>query len=361
MKRSNYFKTALMGASVGATVIALSLGTASAGEFDGVTLVVGTWGGSWAQVQKDYIVPQLAAKGLKIEFQTASPNDNIAKLVAAKGRGDVPIDVMEVGAPLMPLIDEGKFAAKIDLGLVPNKAYMPASLYNDRQVVTLTAQYGIAYEKQKFADMGIPPPQTLQDLAHPKLKRKVGFPDIASGPVGWTTVAMLAQSAGGDLKNITPGLDLLNKIDAFAFFKRLSASVTFMESGDIYAALVHAGWGVRMKKAGLNVGMVYPKLDDDHTGAVAYTMMIVVTGTKVAKAATAFLNEYISEEFQFQLAKQTGVVPVNKNAIARMQDVPLLQEMMVLDRAEMDRMVNYDFSQVDISGWMNEWQRSIKQ
>ena len=360
MKRLKYLKSAILGASAGATVIALSLGTAVAGEFDGVTLVVGTWGGSWAQVQKDYIVPQLAAKGMKIEFQTASPNDNIAKLVAAKGRGDAPIDVMEVGAPLMPLIEEGKFAAKIDLGLVPNKAHMPASLYNDRQFVTLTAQYGIVYEKQKFADMGIPPPRTLQDLTHPKLKRKVAFPDIASGPVGWTTVAMLAQSAGGNLKNITPGLELLNKIDAFAFFKRLGASVTHMESGDIYAALVHAGWGVRMKKAGLNVGMVYPKLDDDHTGAVAYTMMIVVTGTKVAKAATAFLNEYISEEFQFQLAKQTGVVPVNKNAIARMREVPLLQEMMVLDRAEMDRMVAYDFSQVDISGWMNEWQRSIK-
>ena len=360
MKRSNCLKTALMGASVGATVIALSLGTAVAGEFDGVTLRVGTWGGSWKQVQVDYIVPQLAAKGMKIEFVTAGPNDNIAKLVAAKGRGDVPIDVMEVGAPLIPLIEEGKFAAKIDHSLVPNKADMPASLYNDRQFVTLTAQYGIAYEKQKFADLGIPPPQTLQDLTHPKLKRKVGFPDIASGPVGWTTVAMLAQSAGGGLENITPGLDLLNKIDAFAFFKRLSASVTHMETGDIYAALVHAGWGVRMKKAGLNVGMVYPKLDDDHTGAVAYTMMIVVTGTKVAKAATAFLNEYISEEFQFQLAKQTGVVPVNKHAIARMQDVPLLQEMMVLDRAKMDRMVNYDFSQVDISGWMDEWQRSIK-
>ena len=53
-------------------------------------------------------------------------------------------------------------------------------------------------------------------------------------------------------------------------------------------------------------------------------------------------------------------MPVNKNAIARMREVPLLQEMMVLDRAEMDRMVAYDFSEVDISGWMNEWQRSIK-
>ena len=128
MKALNYVKAAALFASVGATVIALSLGTASAGEFDGVTLRVGTWGGSWRKVQEDYIVPQLAAKGMKIEFQTSSPHDNLAKLVAARGR-DVPIDVMEVGEALMPLIDEGKYATKIDLGLVSNKAHMPRASF----------------------------------------------------------------------------------------------------------------------------------------------------------------------------------------------------------------------------------------
>ena len=357
MKRSNYLKSALMGASVGATVIALSLGTASAGEFDGVTLVVGTWGGSWAQVQKDYIVPQLAAKGMKIEFVTASPHDNLAKLVAARGR-DVPIDVMEVGEALMPLIDEGKFASKIDLGLVSNKANMPASLFDENQFITLTSQSGVCYEKQKFADNGIPVPKTFQDLTHPKLKRKVSIPDITGG-AGLNSVAMLAYAAGGDTKNITPGLELIKKIDPFAFWKRGSANVTHMETGDIYAAIVHAGWCVRMKKAGLNVAMAHPKINADHTGAASLTLMIVVSGTKVAKAATAYLNEYIGEEYQFQLAKQTGIVPVNKYAIARMQKEPLLKEMMILDRAEMDRMLTFDFSQIDVSAWTDEWSRVI--
>ena len=57
MKAMNYVKAALLGASASVTVIALSLGTASAGEFDGVTLRVGTWGGSWRKVQEAYIVP----------------------------------------------------------------------------------------------------------------------------------------------------------------------------------------------------------------------------------------------------------------------------------------------------------------
>ena len=357
MKAMNYVKAALLGASASVTVIVLSLGTASAGEFDGVTLRVGTWGGSWRKVQEDYIVPQLAAKGLTIEFVTSSPHDNLAKLVAARGK-DVPIDMMEVGEPLMPLVNEGKYAAKIDLGLVPNKANMPASLYNDKQFVTLTSQYGICYEKQKFADNGIPVPMTYQDLTHPKLKRRVLISDITAGP-GLSTVAMLAYAAGGDVKNVKPGIELIKQIDPFTFYKRGSANVTHMETGDTYASIVHAGWCVRMKKAGLNVAMSHPKINKDHTGAASYTLMIIVNGTKVAKAATAYLNEYIGEEYQFQLAKKTGVVPVNKHAIARMQDVPILQEMMVLDRAKMDRMLTFDFSEIDVSAWTDSWSRII--
>tara|TARA_A100001037_G_C15152603_1_gene640499 strand:+ start:7632 stop:8009 length:378 start_codon:yes stop_codon:yes gene_type:complete len=125
MKTMRYVKAALLSASAGAAAIVLTLGTTSAGEFDGVTLRVGTWDGSGRKVQEDYIVPQLAAKGMKIEFVTASPYDNQAKLVAARGR-DAPIDVMEAGEPLMPSIKEGNYAAKIDLGLVPNKANMPS-------------------------------------------------------------------------------------------------------------------------------------------------------------------------------------------------------------------------------------------
>ena len=212
---------------------------------------------------------------------------------------------------------------------------MPASLYNEKQFVTLTSQYGICYEKQKFADNGIPVPTAFQDLTHPKLKRRVLISDI------------------------TAGIELIKKVDPFTFYKRGSANVTHMEMGDTYASIAHAGWCVRMKKAGLNVTMSHPKINKDHTGAASYTLMIIVNGTKVAKAATAYLNEYIGEEYQFQSAKKTGVVPVNKHAIARMQDVPILQEMMILERAKMDRMLTFDFSNIDVSSWTDSWSRII--
>tara|TARA_B100000029_G_scaffold397955_1_gene396350 strand:- start:357 stop:485 length:129 start_codon:yes stop_codon:yes gene_type:complete len=42
MKTMRYVKAALLSASAGAAAIVLTLGTTSAGEFDGVTLRVGT-------------------------------------------------------------------------------------------------------------------------------------------------------------------------------------------------------------------------------------------------------------------------------------------------------------------------------
>ncbi len=164
---------------------------------------------------------------------------------------------------------------------------------------------------------------------------------------------------GGDLKNFMPGLELIKQIDPFTYWKRGSANVTHMETGDIYAAIVHAGWCVRMNKAGLNVTMAHPKINKDHTGTASFTLMIVINGTKVAKAATAFLNEYIGEEYQFQLAKKTGVVPVNKNAINRMQKEPLLQEMMILDSKKMERMLTIDFSQINVSEVTDNWSRTV--
>ena len=42
-----------------------------------------------------------------------------------------------------------------------------------------------------------------------------------------------------------------------------------------------------------------------------------------------------------------------------MQKEPLLKEMMILDRAKMDRMLTFDFGQIDVSAWTDEWSRTV--
>lgn len=67
--------------------------------------------------------------------------------------------------------------------------------------------------------MGIPAPKAYKDLGHPKLEGKVVIPDITSGG-GLANFAGIVYAAGGDVKNIGPGLKLLEEINALKYWKR---------------------------------------------------------------------------------------------------------------------------------------------
>ena len=82
MKTRKIFNRSLIGAAMLALGASLS-GQVLAGEFDGVTLKVATWGGSWKENIEKKIVPKFEAMGGKIEFVTGSPQSNLAKLIAA--------------------------------------------------------------------------------------------------------------------------------------------------------------------------------------------------------------------------------------------------------------------------------------
>ena len=68
---------------------------AAAGE-----LKVATYGGSWQKAIESYIAPDMEKGGAKLSFTIASPDDNLAKVIAAKRYGDVPFDVMD-GTPYL--------------------------------------------------------------------------------------------------------------------------------------------------------------------------------------------------------------------------------------------------------------------
>ena len=74
--------------TVGATIaLALVAGFAPptvAGELDGQTLRVGSWGGSWQGIQKELIAKKLEAMGAKVEFVKGNPSANLAKLIASR-------------------------------------------------------------------------------------------------------------------------------------------------------------------------------------------------------------------------------------------------------------------------------------
>jgi len=346
-----------IGAFVVMAIIAGSPRLAVAGELDGVTLRVGSWGGSWQKIQRERIAKKLEAMGAKVEFVKGNPSANLAKLIAARG-GEPPFDVFEIIDATLPPVLEGDFLQPLDLSLIPNAKHINKDRVHDKVIATWVTQEGICYLPEKFKELGIDPPKTYADLAHPKLEGRVMIPDFVSGG-GLAMLSGFALAEGGSTDNIKPGLDLVKKMKGVQFWKKGAQALTGMKSGDIYAAVIHGGWCIRAHNAGLNVATSFAKIDDNTVGVVKQGWIGIVKGTKAAKAANIWINNFISADFQVPFAKSRGAMPENRMAAPKLKDDPLLNRLMILDPDKMDKMLRVDFTKVDTSKWSDQWSRAV--
>lgn len=346
----------LVTAGVAATVTLFSYASVAAGEFDGVTLNIGTWGGSWKENIENVIVPKFEAMGGKIEFVTGSPQANLAKLIA--GRGNAPFDIMEILDAQIEDFREAEFLQGLDLSKIPNKENLEDWQQNDMVIGSWFTQEVICYHKDKFAELGIDRPTTYSDLANPKLAGRLSIPDITSGG-GLANFGGFVHAAGGDEQNIQPGLELISSLNALKFWSRGGEVVTQFESGDVYAAVVHAGWCSRAKNAGSNVTTVHPYINDQHTGVHKHGWLGIMKSSENAEAAHWFINEYLDADFQFEFAVKSGVVPVNKKAIGRLTEDPVLAEFLQTDPADISQQLRVDYSKADVADWTDQWNRSV--
>lgn len=356
MKKRQKINHALLGAallSIGVSFVVPS----QAAEFDGVTLRIATFGGSWKQNIEDVIGVKFAALGGKLEFVTGSPQANLAKLIA--GRGKAPFDVMEVlDAQEKDFFVTNEFIQKVDLSVISNKVYLDKADYNEWRVASWHTQESICYNKDKFAELGIPIPKTYIDLANPKLAGRLSIPDITSGG-GLANFGAIAIAAGGDEKNVKPGLDLIKSLNALKFWSRGGEVVTQFGSGDIYAAVVHSGWCVRARNAGNNVTTVHPVFKDGRVGVHKAGWLVIMKSSENAKAASWFINEYNDTDFQLVYARKSGVVPVNTKSLSQLGSDPVLAEMLQLDPEVIANQVRIDYTRVNISDWIDQWNRSV--
>ena len=347
-----------VGVVLAAAMATAVLGTASwAGELDGVTLRVGTWGGSWQKIQDDLIASKLRAMGAEVEFVKGSPSANLAKLIAARG-AEPPFDVVEIIDATLPSMLEGDFLQPLDLSLIPNAQYINKDRVRKDVIATWVTEEGICYLPEKFKELGIDPPKTYADLANPKLEGRVMIPDFVSGG-GLAAVSGFALSQGGSVDNIKPGLDLVKKIKGVQFWKKGAQALTGMKSGDIYAAVIHGGWCIRANNAGLKVATSFPVINKTTVGVAKQGWIGIVKGSKAAKAANIWINHFISADFQVPFAKSRGAMPENRLAAPKLKDDPVLNRLMILDPDKMDRMLRVDYSKVDVSSWSDQWSRAV--
>jgi putative spermidine/putrescine transport system substrate-binding protein len=345
-------------AAAGVTALALlapNIGVQAQEErFDGVTIRVGTWGGSWRDRMQELIGVEFEKRGGKVEYVIGNALENFNKLIAARGQKP-PFDVMEFQSDLWkPLLDAG-FLAPLPFPSLPNAAGHTPQQRDEVTVNTWTLEEGIVYNTDKFKELGLPKPEKYSDLFNEKLKGRVAWPDISYGPYA---IIGLATENGGDELNIDPGLKRLQEAGIGYYYKSSVELSTKFASGDVWAAPWHAGWAVRVKRTNVPLAMSFPKVKD-RQGIIASGMVGIVKGNEVQKAAEFWVNRYLSPEVQEKLGRANGIAPINTAALSAMRSDPFLAELMLLTPEDIGKAYAINWSKIDLSQVIDKWNRAM--
>lgn len=326
-------------------------------RFDGVTVRVATFGGGWDKAVHKYAGIKFEELGGKVEYVTAPPRDNLAKLIAAKGR-PAPFDVVEMGDLTWVDTYDAGFLQKINLANIPNAKDLLKTQYDEWKVASWITQEGIVVNVEKFKEAGIPMPERYRDLLNPKLAGKLALIDITQAGASQLLVGA-TMDAGGTQENVDLGLKFVKDANPLQFWKVGAQAVTLMKANDIWAATMHAGFAVQMKRAGMPVTFVHPKIGTDRRGLLKEGWLGVVKGSPQPRAAEFFINEYISASAQHGLALERGIVPVNGAARAKLVDDPVLKEMFLIADGDVAKMVSVDFNKFNLDEATQKWTRIV--
>lgn len=336
----------------------LVAGVARAQEqrFDGMTLRIGTWGADWRQNIHELIGSEIEKRGAKVEYVVGNPLDNAAKLIAARGR-QAPIDVLEITDSAKPTIVNGGFLEALDLSRIPNAVDLKPSQFDGQTISVWVSEEGIVYNAEKFKEMGIPKPARFSDLLDPRLKGRVAFPNITLG-MAVSGIVGFSNEAGGDEGDIEGGLQLIKKLDLPNFYTSSAQLATQFRSGDIWAAMWHGGWGLRVARTGVPVAMSYPEAKGKR-GFMNTNWLGIVKGTKARPAAEFFINCYLDPGVQDEMARRTGTAPIKKEARDKLLTEQEFRDFMLLTDEDMQGAYYPDWSKIDMSEWIEKWNRTV--
>ncbi len=352
MSMARWFKGAAL-ALLGTAATLVAVPTAEAQRFDGVTIRVATWGGSWRDRIHELIGTEFEKRGGKVEYVIGNALENFNKLLAARGQRP-PFDVMEFQSDLWRALKESGVLMPLPYAQIPNAAGHTPEQKDAETVSTWILEEGIVYNADRFKEHGIAKPEKYSDLFDAKLAGRIAWPDISYGPYA---LIGLSTEQGGDELNIDPGLARLKQANVGYFYRSSVELSTKFASGDVWAAPWHAGWAVRVKRTGLPLAVAFPKVKD-RQGVLANGMIGMVKGTTVGPAAEFWVNRYLSPEVQETFCRANGIAPLSRDAMASMKKDPFLDELMLLTPEAIAKAYAIDWARIDLADIVNKWSRA---
>jgi putative spermidine/putrescine transport system substrate-binding protein len=205
---------------------------------------------------------------------------------------------------MIETFDESDFP---ELKNVPDKYVMKAP---DGKIIGVPVQfqyYGIAYNTKMAQASDF---SSWMALTDPKWKGKLAEPQAFVSAT--YDLVMFAKIAGGDERNVEPGIPALKAFNknALTVLTSFAQGNTLLSRGEVAALPFYSARVEALKKDHADVDIVIPK-----EGAVMLTYMLVVPkGAKDRDAYMAFLRYATKPEGQLRMLDYSAYIPFNTSA-----------------------------------------------
>lgn len=353
----NFRRRFLKASAAAAGVLALPGVARAQAKLEG-EVVFACFGGALETMVRDHIAPPFEkATGCKVVLSVGTALSNLAKIQAAKDRPTIDVywsnELTHAAGKKLGLF------AKLDPAIVKNidKVYDLAKDPDNIGVVSSMTALGIAYNKQKLAEAGIPPPKSWKDLWDPRLKGRV---ELTTFGVAFSQdwLVLVAKLYGGSEDNIKPGLDKIKELKAQGIVAFLPATPAEMDKllsqGTAWIAVEPTARAYPLADQGVPIDFVYPK---EGAGAFANYFDIVRNSPHPA-AAQAFVNYLLSEDAQMALVRYGYYGPINKNV----KLPPDLAAKVPYGNERLSSLVKIDRDKMNakLDEWNEQWSREIE-
>jgi putative spermidine/putrescine transport system substrate-binding protein len=333
-----------------ATIAGLSLSLSFVASARAEELVVGSFGGSFADnVKACHGAAFEKATGAAVALKLGNSSQFAASIRAAGGNSDM--DVVFIDNSLAVQVHNEKLAEPIDRAKLTHAGEVIPNAWgvDNSYVVAMVSATTLVYNPKAVRT----PPTSWLDLFDPQYAGKYAIGDF-SGTAGWQFFLALNKIKGGTLDNIDPGIEAIKPLakGSALLYTQADQVVSLFERGEI----VIAAWypdraGVAADK-GLPVAVAYPK----EGGVGILPAVLIPKGTKKPDLAHKFIDIVLSEEGQKCFSEKAYLGSVNKNVKLSDKVARIAPTGAALDKLWF---IDPDVISKNVAAWTRRWQREV--
>lgn len=322
-------------------------------SYEGQTLVVQAWGGTYEETMRDEVIPRFEEKtGASVEVvsgaaplsQLATEGDNASIDVLSLDCNEV---VQGTKMNVLEPLDYDKLENSKDL-------YEEAFLY-DNAVITNWGVYGIVYRK----DLVETEPTSWEDLWNPSYEGgKVGVIDYSMGG-GLEFADAIARIQGSEISDKDNWDKLFEKLASLkpniGIYGSQHADIeSMLTSGEIVMSVETNGRAINLVQEGYDIGFCMPE-----EGAPAMTSLAGISkGSTNKELAYIFVNELLGVESQEAYAAKNYYAPSNSKAEVEEE----LASMMPYGQEQVSSLVYMDYGAFEEvkADFLERWNKEFK-